>query len=77
MGSRGRSGGGLLTGGDGGPLGVLIAPANNHESTLIGGDYRARGQVRVYAEFFDGRRVFGQLFNARERYAGLGVALDY
>jgi putative transposase len=27
----------VLTDGDGGPLGVMIAPANDHDSTLIGG----------------------------------------
>lgn len=27
----------MLTDGDGGPLGVMIAPANDHDSTLIGG----------------------------------------
>jgi hypothetical protein len=35
------------------------------------------GQVRVYAEFFDGRSMFGQLFNNREQYAGFGMSLDY
>ena len=35
------------------------------------------GQVRVYAEFYDGNSPFGQLFNTREQYAGVGIALDY
>lgn len=35
------------------------------------------GQVRVYAELYDGRSSFGQLFRDRERYFGFGVAMDY
>jgi Protein of unknown function (DUF1207) len=35
------------------------------------------GQVRVYAEFYDGRSMFGQLFQNREQYAGFGLSLDY
>lgn len=35
------------------------------------------GQFRVYAEFFDGRSVYGQLFRNREQYAGLGISMDY
>jgi len=35
------------------------------------------GQFRVYAEFYDGWSPFGQLFNMRERYAGIGLSLDY
>jgi hypothetical protein len=35
------------------------------------------GQLRVYAEFFDGHSMFGQLFANRERYVGFGVSLDY
>lgn len=35
------------------------------------------GQFRVYAEFYDGHSMFGQLYNTREQYAGFGIALDY
>ncbi len=40
-------------------------------------DDQRLGQFRVYAEFFDGHSMFGQLFRNRERYAGIGFALDY
>lgn len=38
---------------------------------------RRLSQFRVYAEFADGRSPFGQTYLDRERYAGVGFALDY
>jgi len=38
---------------------------------------RRLSQLRVYAEFYDGRSQYGQLFRDRERYAGFAIALDY
>ena len=40
-------------------------------------DDQRLGQFRVYAEFFDGHSMFGQLFRDREGYAGLGLSLVY
>jgi hypothetical protein len=59
-------------------------PAVNYQVTMsyqVGWMWRVAdqrlSQFRVYAEFYDGRAMFGQLFDRRERYAGFGVALDY
>jgi hypothetical protein len=40
-------------------------------------DGQRLSQFRVYAEFYDGFAMFGQLVDRRERYAGIGVSLDY
>lgn len=40
-------------------------------------DGQRLSQFRVYAEFYDGFAMFGQLFDRRERYAGFGIAMDY
>lgn len=34
-------------------------------------------QFRVFAEYYTGRSVFGQLSNNRENYGGIGIAADY
>lgn len=38
---------------------------------------RRLSQVRVYAEYFTGRSPFGQFFQEREHWIGLGIAADY
>ena len=75
------------TGRKGQPFAAINAAFNgevNYAATMnyqVGWMWRKEGQrlgqFRVYAEFFDGHSVFGQLFRDRERYAGLGIALDY
>ena len=35
------------------------------------------GQIRLYAQYYDGYSTFGQLFRDRERFVGLGFSLDY
>ncbi len=72
---------------DSGPLGQPFAavnaafdPAVDYDATMtyqVGWMWKKLnqrlGQVRVYAEFYDGHSIFGQLFNTRERYAGFGI----
>lgn len=59
-------------------------PAVNYQVTMnyqVGWMWRVAdrrlSQFRVYAEFYDGRSMYGQLFDLRERYVGFGVSLDY
>jgi hypothetical protein len=38
---------------------------------------RRLGQARVFAQYFTGHSLYGQFFQTRENWFGLGVALDY
>jgi len=77
----------VTTGSNGQPfaaMNICFDPAVNNEATFnyqVGWmwrtDNKRLSQFRVYAEFFDGRSIFGQLFRNREQYAGFGMALDY
>lgn len=65
-------------------INAAFDPAVNYEVTMnyqVGWMWRMPdrrlSQFRVYAEFFDGHSMFGQLFDQRERYAGFGISLDY
>lgn len=77
----------VTTGKRGQPFAAINAafdPAVNYEVTMnyqLGWMWRVNdrrlSQFRVYAEFYDGRSMYGQFFQTRERYGGVGISLDY